>query len=395
MKIADQILSLIQDTFVPSTGIALHEPRFDARDQEYVRDCIETGWVSTVGKYVDGFEKKLTEITGIPHAIAVVNGTCALHACLKLVGTEIGDEVLIPSLTFVATANAVHHCGAVPHFIASEEKTLGVDPEALEDYLASIAEIKSGKCVNKKTGRVIRALIPVHIYGTPCDMEALLRTCRKYHLELVEDAAESLGSSYRGKHTGAFGKLASVSFNGNKIVTTGGGGAILTTDATVAKQAKHLTNTAKQPHPYKFFHDVAAFNYRLPNLNAALGLSQLERFDALLAKKKQIHAAYKSRVTKNAGFSIHDAPRESTSNYWLNVAILNESFGTEADTIFEKTQTHSIHTRPAWELLHTLPMYKNCPRTDMAATENLAKRIVCLPSSPHLATQLKSQSKAA
>jgi len=265
-------------------AIALHEPSFAGNEWTYVKDCLDTGWVSSVGAYVDRLEADLSAYAGVRNAIAVVNGTAALHICLILAGVKANDEVLIPALTFVATANAVAYCGAVPHFADVEERTLGIDPTRLADYLTTTAELRSGGCYNRRTGRRIKAVVAMHTFGHPVDLDPLWRHCLRFGIELIEDAAESLGSFYKGRHTGNWGRLAAVSFNGNKIVTTGGGGAILTNDQELALQARHITTTAKIPHRWAFDHDRIGYNYRLPNINAALGCAQLEQLPGFLTK---------------------------------------------------------------------------------------------------------------
>jgi len=273
----DGIIGAIRSVVPVKTGtIALHEPSFCGREWDYVKDCLDSTYVSYIGPYVDKFESMLADYTGTKRAIALVNGTAALHIALKLVGVEAGDEVIVPALTFVATANAIAYCGALPHFADSEERTLGLDPYKLGDYLRQIAQVSGDGCVNRYSGRRIRAVIPMHTFGHPVDMDPLVDVCREYKLEIVEDAAESLGSYYKGVHTGNWGRLSILSFNGNKTVTTGGGGAIITQDEALARKAKHLTSTAKTPHRWEYRHDQIGYNYRLPNINAALGCAQLE-----------------------------------------------------------------------------------------------------------------------
>ena len=267
--------------------IPLSVPSLKGNEWEYVKECLDTGWVSSVGKYVDEFEERLQATTGARFAIAVVNGTAALHLCLHLCGVEKDDEVLVPALAFVAVANAISYCNAVPHFVDCQEQTLGVDPVSLESYLEQTSEIKHGECFNKSSGRRIKALIAVHTFGHPVDLDAISSVCRRFKVELIEDAAESLGSTYKGRHTGCWGRASSLSFNGNKIITTGGGGAILTQDEGLARQAKHLSTTAKEPHPWLYFHDTKGYNYRLPNITAPLGCPQLENLADFIQKKRQ------------------------------------------------------------------------------------------------------------
>nr|WP_227762475.1 LegC family aminotransferase [Zhaonella formicivorans] len=364
--------------------IGLHEPVFTGNEWAYIKDCLDTGWVSSVGKYVELFEKQLADYTGVKHAVAVMNGTAALHIALILVGVKPNDEVIVPDLTFVATANAVAYCSAIPHFADSSEKTLGLDPYKLEEYLNDIAEVRYGECFNKKTGRRIKAVVPMHTFGHPVDMDPLVELAQRFKLELVEDAAESLGSYYKGRHTGNWGKVSAVSFNGNKTITTGGGGAILTNDEEIGKLAKHLTTTAKLPHKWAFNHDMIGYNYRLPNINAALGCAQLEQLPLFLKNKRALAEKYRKAFSKINGVKFFTEPEFATSNYWLNVLILNKEYAHERDKLLELTYTHGIQTRPVWILMHKLPMYQTCPRMDVSMAESLEARIINIPSSPFL-----------
>jgi len=364
--------------------IALHEPFFGGNEWMYVKECLDTGWVSSVGSYVDRFEEMLADYTGAKQAVAVVNGTAALHICLKIVGVEYGDEVLIPSLTFIATANAVTYCGAVPHFIDCQERTLGVDPEALGCYLESMSELGPRGCINRLTGRRIKAVVPMHTFGHPVDLDPLLDVCNRFGLELIEDAAESLGSSYKGKHTGTMGKVSALSFNGNKVVTTGGGGAILTNDEGLGRLAKHLTTTAKVPHRWEFNHDLVGYNYRLPNLNAALGCAQLEQLPDFVRHKRVLAHCYQEAFAGVAGVRFFTEPDFACSNYWLNVLLLDDEHKTERDAVLSATNDVGIMTRPVWTLMHRLPMFGECPRMELAVAESLEKRILNIPSSAFL-----------
>lgn len=366
-------------------NIALHEPEFRGNEWAYVRECLDTGWVSSAGKFVDRFEAMLTDFTGAAHAVATVNGTAALHVCLQLVGVERGDEVLIPSLTFIATANAVSYRGATPHFVDSEERTLGVDATKLDTYLCDVAEVRSGHCVNRYTGATIRALVPMHTFGHPVDLDAILELCARWRIALVEDAAESLGSWYRGRHTGNFGRVAGLSFNGNKVVTTGGGGAILTNDPEIGKLAKHLTTTARVAHRWSFIHDQVGYNYRLPNLNAALGCAQIEQLPDFLARKRQLAERYIETFRDIVGVTVLREPDKCRSNYWLNVLLLNQADQIALDAILTALNDIGLMARPVWTLMHRLPMYAACPRMDLSCAEMLEQRIVNLPSSPFLA----------
>ena len=364
--------------------IALHEPLFNGNEWIYVKDCLDTGWVSSVGQYVERFEQQLADYTGVKYAVAVVNGTAALHICLQMAGVSAGDEVIVPALTFVATANAVSYCGAIPHFVDSEARSLGLDPYKLVSYLDEISELRPEGCFNKKTGRRIKAVVPMHTFGHPVDMDPLVEICCKQRLELIEDAAESLGSYYKGVHTGKWGRLSVLSFNGNKIVTTGGGGAILTNDESLARLAKHLSTQAKPPHPWSFNHDRVGYNYRMPNINAALGCAQLEQLPAFIEKKRALAKRYQEVFAEVEGVKIFKEASYARSNYWLNVLLLNEKYSTERDRLLGLTNGRGIMTRPAWTLMHKLPMYVNCPRMDLSGAESLERRIINLPSSVFL-----------
>jgi perosamine synthetase len=367
--------------------VSLHEPLFAGNEWSYVKDCLDSGWVSSVGSYVDRFEVMLAEYTGVKRAIAVVNGTAALHMCLVLAGVASNDEVLLPTLTFVATPNAISYCGAIPHFVDSEEATLGLNPHKLADYLHRITELRGKECFNRITGRRIRAVVPMHTYGHPVDIDPLLEVCERHNLVLIEDAAESLGSYYKGRHTGQWGKLSALSFNGNKVITTGGGGAILTNDEELGQLAKHLTTTAKIPHKWEFNHDMVGYNYRLPNLNAALGCAQLEQLPGFLARKRALAEAYGRAFTTVEGVRFMTEPENSQSNYWLNTLLLNETCIAHRDELLALTNDSSIMTRPTWILIHKLPMFKDCPRMDLSVAESLERRLINIPSSASLGVE--------
>lgn len=364
--------------------ISLHEPQFAGNEWAYVKECLDTGWVSSVGSYVDRLEADLVAYTGVKRAIAVVNGTAALHVCLILAGVKAGDEVLIPALTFIATANAVAYCGAIPHFVDSEERTLGLDPVRLVDYLAERAELRHDGCYNRATGRRIKAVVPMHTFGHPVALDPLLDVCQRFQIELIEDAAESLGSFYKGRHTGNWGRLSALSFNGNKIITTGGGGAILTNDEELAAQAKHLTTTAKVPHRWEFNHDMIGYNYRLPNINAALGCAQLEQLPGFLANKRRLAEYYSAAFESVSGLKFVSEPEFANSNYWLNALLLDEELAAERDNLLALTNDMGLMTRPAWNLMHKLPMFTDCPRMDLRGAESLEKRLINIPSSAFL-----------
>jgi perosamine synthetase len=365
--------------------VALHEPKFGQRERELVLDCIDTNWVSTGGKYVSLFEQQVAEFTGAKHAIAIVNGTAALHAALLLEGIGSGDEVLVPSITFVATANAVSHVGAMPHFCDSAWDTLGIDPVALDAHLASTAVVRDGRCVNTKTGRPIRAIVPVHIFGHPVDMRGLTLVASRYGLKVVEDATESLGSVYFGRQCGSFGYTAVLSFNGNKTITTGGGGMILTNDDEIAARARHLTTTGKRAHPWAFDHDIVAYNYRLPNINAALGCAQMERLPSMLAAKRELAKRYERAFDSIDGAHVFVEKEGSCSNYWLNTLVLDRKHAGRQALLLQKLHQRGIGCRPMWTPMHRLPMYRDCPKAPLPTAEDMFARCVSLPSSPFLA----------
>ena len=386
MKLLDQVLlqGLKEVLGTAKDLIPLHEPEFTGNESALVQNCLDSTFVSSVGKYVDQFEAMLADYTGAKHAVAVVNGTAALQIALKLAGVQPNDEVLVPALSFVATANAVAHCSAVPHFVDSSLETMGIDPAALSEYLATITEITTHGVRNRHTGRRIAAIVPMHTYGHPVDMAPLMEVAHRYQLPVVEDAAESLGSTYQGRHTGTFGKLGMLSFNGNKIITTGGGGAILTNDDELARHAKHLTTTAKRPHRWEFFHDEVAWNYRLPNLNAALGCAQMERLPDFLVRKRELAARYQAAFRKQIGIRFVTEPAGCRSNYWLNTVQLEELDMNTRDQVLSAANDAGFQCRPIWTLLHKLPMFADCPRAPLPVAEQLEASLINLPSSPGL-----------
>ena len=387
VKSLDQILleGLQEVLGTPKGMIALHEPEFTGTESAMVQDCLDSTFVSSVGKYVDQFEALLADYTGAKHAVAVVNGTAALHIALKLAGVQPQNEVLLPTLSFVATANAVVHCSAVPHFVDSSLDTLGIDPIVLAEYLSTTAESTPQGLRNRHTGRRIAAIVPMHAYGHPVDMESLMEVTTRYKLAVVEDAAESLGSTYQGRHTGTFGRLGTLSFNGNKIITTGGGGAILTNDSELARHAKHLTTTAKQPHRWEFFHDEVAWNYRLPNLNAALGCAQMECLPDFLARKRELASRYQKAFSRLNGIRFVVEPVQSRSNYWLNTIRLDSPSTNIRNQMLAAANAAGYQCRPTWILLHKLPMYIDCPRAPLPMAERLEASLINLPSSTKLA----------
>lgn len=380
----DFLLGLSRVLGTAAQPIPLHEPEFLGNELAYVRECIDTGWVSSVGRFVDEFEKRLAEFTGAGYAVATVNGTAALHAALLLAGVGRDDEVIVPGLSFVATANAVSHCGAIAHFADSDPATLGLDPEALEAHLRSIAETSQGAVRNAGTGRRIAAIVPMHTFGHPVDLTALAEVAARFGLPVIEDAAESLGSLHRGRHTGTYGLAGVLSFNGNKIVTTGGGGAILTGDADFARRAKHLTTTAKRPHGWEFFHDEVGYNYRLPNLNAALGCAQLERLPEMLACKRELADRYRQAFAGLSGLGFVDERAGDASNFWLNAIRIEAPSMQLRDELLAAANERGYQCRPVWTLLHRLPMYRQCPRAPMPVAESLEASLINVPSSARL-----------
>jgi len=364
--------------------IALHEPIFSGKEWAFVKECLDTGWVSSVGKYVDRFERDLADYTGVACAVAVVNGTAALHVCLQLAGVRPQDEVLVPALTFVATANAVRYCNAIPHFVDSNEDTLGLDPFRLADYLRDVVEMRNGEAWNLRSGRRISAVVPMHTFGHPVDLDPLAELCNRYGIVLVEDAAESLGSYYKGRHTGNHGRVSALSFNGNKILTTGGGGAILTNDPELGRQAKHLTTTAKVPHAWAFIHDQTGYNYRMPNINAAVGCAQLEQLPGFLNNKRALAERYHQVFKSVEGLRLFLEPEFAKSNYWLNVLVFDDSCADRLEGFLKLTNDRGIMTRPAWTLMTDLPMFKDCPHMDLPVSQGLVRRLVNIPSSVNL-----------
>ncbi|MED4552325.1 LegC family aminotransferase [Lysinibacillus capsici] len=375
MQFTDEIKDMYKKDFV-----SLHEPTFNEKEIEYVTDCVKSGWVSSVGSYVTRFEEDLAEFVGVKRAVAVVNGTAALQVSLKVAGVEANDEVLMPSLTFIATANAVSYLGAIPHFVDVNLETLGIDPIKLKAYLESIGELRKGELFNKKTGRRIKTLVPMHTFGHPVAMDDLLAICEEFQLILVEDAAESLGSYYKEKHTGSFGKVSALSFNGNKIITTGGGGAILTNDDKLADYAKHVTTTAKIPHKWEYQHDEIGFNYRMPNINAALGCAQLEKLPAFIEQKRMLVNKYEALVDNLAGVKLFKEPDGCKSNYWLQTLILDNN--NNRDDILTFLNNNGIMSRPIWKPLHMSDIFRNSPRSDLYITDILNKYVINIPSTP-------------
>lgn len=374
----EPVIDFVRDIYKTDQFIPLHEPRFWGKEKEYLNNCIDSTFVSSVGEYVDKFEKEIAEFTGAEYAVATVNGTAALHIALLLAGIGQGDEVITQALTFVATCNAINYTGAHPILVDVDKDTFGMSPQKLEEFLEANTEIKKGKCYNIKSGRAIKAVVPMHTFGLPARLEKLQEVCNKYNLKLIEDAAESLGSYRNGKHTGTFGWIGTLSFNGNKIITTGGGGMILTNNAELAKRAKHITTTAKVPHKWEYRHDEVAYNYRLPNINAALGCAQMEQLPTFIKHKRELAESYRV-FFENQGIQFVTEPRGTRSNYWLNAVLLKDR--EERDSFLKETNEKGVMTRPAWQLMNELSMYKGVQCGDLSNSEWLEARIVNIPSS--------------
>jgi len=362
----------------PNEFIPLHVPCLNGNEKKYLSDCIDTTYVSSVGKYVDRFEEIVAEYTGAKKSVVCVNGTNALFLALKLSGVEIGDEIITQPLTFIATANAISYCGAYPVFIDVDKSTMGLSPEKMKTWLNENTEIKNNTCLNKATNRRIKACVPMHTFGHPVHLNELVNICYENHIDLIEDAAESLGSFYKDKHTGTFGKIGILSFNGNKTITTGGGGMLLFNDEDLAAHAKHLTTQAKIPHKWEFNHDYIGYNYRMPNINAALGCAQMEQLPFFLKNKRDLTQQY-IEFFKDRDEIFFVEPKDCSSNYWLNAIILKNQ--EERDSFLNITNDNGIMTRPIWKLMNKLPMFSNCQQGDLSNAQWLEERIVNLPSS--------------
>ncbi|EJM80389.1 MULTISPECIES: LegC family aminotransferase [unclassified Pseudomonas] len=374
----DALVRFVRDQYGTNEFIPLHAPVFSGNEKTYVAETIESTFVSSVGAFVDRFEQDMQAYTGSARAVATVNGTAALHIALLLAGVKPGDLVITQSLTFVATCNAIAYCGAQPVFVDVDRETLGLSPSALDAWLESEAFIDAdGVCRLRSDDRVLRACLPMHTFGHPVALDALMEVCARWGLALVEDAAESLGSTYKGRHTGTFGLVGTLSFNGNKVITTGGGGMLLTNELLGAK-AKHLTTTAKQPHPYEYVHDEVGYNYRLPNLNAALGCAQLEQLDTFLAAKRKLAMNYKHELAQT-DLQFFTEPAHGSSNYWLNAVVCHDL--AQRDALLKATNDSGVMTRPIWKLMNHLPAYEHCLKGDLSNAQWLEARIVNLPSS--------------
>jgi aminotransferase in exopolysaccharide biosynthesis len=374
-----EIVNHIRSVFKTDAFIPLHEPKFTGNEKKYVNDAIDSTFVSSVGEYVDRFEQMICELTGASFAVAAMNGTSALHVALRLLDVCQDTEVIAPPLSFVATANAIRYCGANPVFLDVERSSLGLSPKALGDFLEHRSAMgKDGFCYNRHTGNRIAACVPVHIFGHPCRIDEIIGICSQYNIPVVEDAAESLGSLYKGRHTGTFGKIGIFSFNGNKTVTCGGGGMIVTDDGPLARRAKHLTTTAKVPHPYQYMHDEVGYNYRLPNLNAALACAQLEQLDKFIENKRELAGKYSDFFTK-MGIAFVREPENARSNYWLNAIILEDL--ERRDRFLDFSNRSGVMTRPIWRLMNNLPMFQHCMTDGLMNASWLEERVVNIPSS--------------
>jgi perosamine synthetase len=373
-----EITQFIKDLY-KNDIVPLHAPVFLGNEKEYLKDCIDSTFVSYVGKYVVQFEEMTTQYTGAKYAVAVVNGTVALQVALQIAGVKRDDEVITQPLTFVATANAISHCGAKPVFVDVDIDTLGMSPDNLDDWLSKNAKINiiSNNPINRSTNRRISAIVPVHTFGHPCRIDDIVEIGNKYNIPVIEDSAESIGSLYKGKHTGTFGLAGIISYNGNKTITTGGGGMIITDDVRFAQKAKHITTTGKVPHRWEFIHDIVAFNYRLTNVNAALGVAQMEKIDSIIENKRHLAKIYYEYFKSN-GIRFVSEPPNSRSNYWLNTILFDNR--NKRDEFLEYTNDNNVITRPAWKLIHTLGMYRDCQKGSTANSDYFYNRIVNVPS---------------
>jgi len=381
-----KIVNFIRELYnEPTSFIPLHAPVFNGNEKKYLEECIDSTFVSSVGKFVNQFEEKMVEYTGANKAVVCVNGTNALHLALMMVGVDRDTEVITQPLTFIATANAISYCGARPVFLDVDMETLGLSPTALRTWLEENAEhrtlITEHQTFNRKTGKRISACVPMHTFGHPCRIDEIIEICNLYSIPVVEDAAESLGSFYKNKHTGTFGEIGVLSFNGNKVITTGGGGMMLFKDEALAKKAKHLTTQAKVPHPWEFVHDEIGYNYRMPNISAALGLAQLEQLPGFLESKREIAFAYRE-FFKDSKLNYIDEPLHAKSNFWLNCIMLSNK--EERNAFLQYTNENGVMTRPAWQLMNKLPMFVNCQSDQLSIANELINRLVNIPSSVYL-----------
>ena len=376
------IVKFIHELYRTDEQVYLHNPYLIGNEKKYLNECIDSTFVSSVGRFVTLFEEKIANYTGAKKAVVCVNGTSALHMAMMLVGVERNDEVITQALTFIATCNAISYIGAHPVFIDVDRDTMGLSPVAVEKWLSHNAEMRAGICFNKTTGRRIKACVPMHTFGHPVHLDELVAVCEKYNIELVEDAAESLGSFYKGKHTGTFGKVGAISFNGNKTITTGGGGALLFNDEKLAKQAKHLTMQAKVSHKWAFIHDAIGYNYRMPNVNAAIGCAQIEKIEHILSNKRETSTSYLNFFEGQEDIEFFKEPKDCQSNYWLNVILLKDKNAQQEFLQF--SNDHGVMTRPIWQLMNKLPMFSDCQTDELEITKWFEDRVVNIPSSVRL-----------
>ena len=377
----NEFIDFVKEVYGTKKNIPLHEPKFIGNEKKYLNQCIDTTFVSSVGKFVDQFEEKIAKYTGAKYAIATINGTSALHISLILAGVEEDNEVITQPLNFVASCNAISYRNAEPIFIDVDRDTMGLSPSALKSFLDKNTTVKNKQCINNKTNKIIKACLPMHSYGHPCRIDEIKKICDEYYIFLIEDAAESVGSFYKNKHTGTFGELGAMSFNGNKIVTAGGGGCIITNNEVLAKKAKHLTTTAKVSHKWDFNHDMVGYNYRMPNLNAALLVAQLEKLNDFITNKRNLANKYEA-FFKDTDYNFFKEPKNSKSNYWLNSIVLKNKH--QRDKFLEETNFNGVMTRPIWILMNKLPMFKDAQCADLKNSEWLDERVVNIPSSVRL-----------
>jgi perosamine synthetase len=381
-KTFNEVISFVRQDFRKPDGfIGLHEPLFAGNEKKYLIEAVDSTFVSSVGKFVDRFEQDICDYTGAKYAVATVNGSAALHIALQLAGVKPGDLVITQPLTFIATCNTIKYAFAEPVFVDVDQDTLGLSPAHLEDFLEGHATFSGGRLVHKQTKRAISACVPMHTFGHPVKLDEILEICLKYKLPLVEDSAESLGSLYKGKHTGTFGMVGVYSFNGNKTITSGGGGMVVTNDEAIAKHAKHITTQAKKPHPWNFEHDCIGYNYRMPNINAALGVAQLEMLDRFIESKRALAMRYKTFFA-DSDISFVDEPANCRSNFWLNAVLL--SAREYRDAFLKETNEQKVMTRPSWILMNKLAMFSNCIAGDLTNALYIEDRLVNIPSSPRL-----------
>ena len=387
-KISKKIVKIFKKK-IKLNKVYLHEPDLNKSDSVYLKDCINQNAVSAAGKFIQKFENKILNLTKAKYAISTNSGTSALHISCILMNVKENDEVLVPAFTFVATANAIKYCGAIPHFIDIEENHFGVNVNKLDNYLKEISIKKGNFCFNKKTGRKIKAIMPVHVFGHFMKINELIKLAKKYNLSIIEDAAEAIGSYYKNKHAGTFGHIGVLSFNGNKTITCGAGGVILTNNKKVAQKARHLIANAKIAHPYNYIHDEVGFNYRMANLNAALGYSQIKRIKKILKKKRKLFNFYNKIFKGNTYFKLINEPKKSKSNFWLQTILINEKYSKFTEKIIEDLNDKKIYVRPGWELMNNLKHFKNCPKMDLSIAKRICKRIINIPSSSFLERYIK------